>query len=354
MNAVCPAPLLSVFIDDCLEKGLDYYEGGPRYNVIAPCFTGLSTLIDSLWAIRALVFEPSTAVTSLPELVEALRCDWGENMVEPFVNVLEGPARIEARAERYRRLREAAMKLPRFGRGNPEVDAFGDEIVGRVARTAVEVFTDPAERTAAKMLDLARRLGTGERPFGGFQIQPGVGSFENYLDWGNMSGASADGRRSGDPLASDLSPAPGFGDLPIDPNEAPLLKVMKGYAGAGVEAMWDGAPTDFNIREDFPVEALEQALVAFAQGRGSSIMTITCANADTYEQARRDPEKYDLLRARMGGWTEFFVTMFPAHQAQHQRRPFETGHSSDGEPSDLAATANRTRHQQSPGAKAHG
>ena len=326
MNAVCPAPLLSVFIDDCLEKGLDYYEGGPRYNVIAPCFTGLSTLIDSLWAIRALVFEPPTAVTSLPELVDALRCDWGENMAEPFVNVLEGPARIEARAERYRRLREAAMKLPRFGRGNPEVDAFGDGIVGRVARTAVEVFTDPAERTAAKMLDLARRLGTKERPFGGFQIQPGVGSFENYLDWGNMSGASADGRRSGDPLASDLSPAPSFGDLPIDPNEAPLVKVMKGYAGAGVEAMWDGAPTDFNIREDFPVEALEQALVAFAQGRGSSIMTITCANADTYEQARRDPEKYDLLRARMGGWTEFFVTMFPAHQAQHQRRPFETSH----------------------------
>jgi Dyp-type peroxidase family len=326
MNAVCPAPLLSVFIDDCLEKGLDYYEGGPRYNVIAPCFTGLSTLIDSLWAIRALVFEPPTAVTSLPELVDALRCDWGENMAEPFVNVLEGPARIEARAERYRRLREAAMKLPRFGRGNPEVDAFGDGIVGRVARTAVEVFTDPAERTAAKMLELARRLGTKECPFGGFQIQPGVGSFENYLDWGNMSGASADGRRSGDPLASDLSPAPSFGDLPIDPNEAPLVKVMKGYAGAGVEAMWDGAPTDFNIREDFPVEALEQALVAFAQGRGSSIMTITCANADTYEQARRDPEKYDLLRARMGGWTEFFVTMFPAHQAQHQRRPFETSH----------------------------
>jgi hypothetical protein len=36
-----------------------------------------------------------------------------------------------------------------------------------------------------------------------------------------------------------------------------------------------------------------------------------------------DPEKYDLLRVRMSGWTEFFVTMFPAHQAQHQRRPVE-------------------------------
>jgi hypothetical protein len=74
-----------------------------------------------------------------------------------------------------------------------------------------------------------------------------------------MSGALADGRLSGDPLASDLSPAPSFGDLPINPNEAPLLKVMEGYSGRGVEAMWDGAPTDFNIREDFPIEALERA-----------------------------------------------------------------------------------------------
>jgi pyruvate-formate lyase len=284
----------------------------------------LGELIDSLWAIRALVFDRSTAVTSLPELVEALFCNWGRNMCEPFVNVLEGPARIEARAERFRRLREAAMALPRFGRGNPEVDAFGDQIIGRIARTAVEVLTDPAERTAAKMLRLAERLGTTDRPFGGFQIQPGVGSFENYLDWGNVSGASADGRLSGDPLASDLSPAPSFGDLPINPDEGFLLKVMEGYSGRGVEAMWDGAPTDFNIREDFPIEVLERALVAFATGHGASIMTITCANTETYENGKSNPEKYDLLRARMGGWTEFFVTMFPAHQAQHERRPVET------------------------------
>jgi hypothetical protein len=33
-----------------------------------------------------------------------------------------------------------------------------------------------------------------------------------------------------------------------------------------------------------------------------------------------DPEKYDLLRARMGGWPEFITAIFPAHQAQ-KRRP---------------------------------
>jgi pyruvate-formate lyase len=26
----------------------------------------------------------------------------------------------------------------------------------------------------------------------------------------------------------------------------------------------------------------------------------------------------------MGGWSEFFIAMFPAHQAEHQRRPLST------------------------------
>jgi pyruvate-formate lyase len=248
-------------------------------------------------------------------------------MAEEFVNVLEGPAQIEARAERYRRLREAAMKLPRFGRGNHEVGAFGDQIIGRVARTAVEVFPDPAERTAAKMLDLARRLGT-RRPFG-LHVQPGLGTFENYLDWGNMSGASADGRLSGDPLASDLSPAPSFGELPIDPNETALLKVMEGFQDPGVEAMRDGAPTDFNIREEFPVDVLERALDAFALGRGSSIMTTTCANAETYQEATCDPEKYDLPRAyaRLDGVLRDHVPRAPGPTSAPSRRdaPFVRG-----------------------------
>ncbi len=64
-------------------------------------------------------------------------------------------------------------------------------------------------------------------------------------------------------------------------------------------------------------------------------MTITCAErGDLRAEARRDPEKYDLLRARMGGWTEFFVTMFPAHQSQHERRPFEAAALAEGNPND--------------------
>ena len=71
------------------------------------------------------------------------------------------------------------------------------------------------------------------------------------------------------------------------------------------------------------MESLEKSLTAFAEGPGSPIMTISCANSETYEQARLDPKKYDLLHARMRSWKEFSVTIFHAHRGQHQSCPFE-------------------------------
>lgn len=323
MSTVCPSPLLSCFIEDCVDKGMDYYAGGPRYHVVGPCFTALANTIDSLWAIRHLVFDRQTAVTSLPELVEALICDWGESMVEPFASELAGPARIAARADRFRRLREVAMSLPKYGRGDAEVDAFGDALLARVAQTAVAVYTEPAEPTAAKMIALAERYGTPERPFG-LQIQPGVGTFENYVEFGAMCGASADGRLRGQAIASDLSPSPGYADRPVNHHEAPFLASLEGFTGKGATAMWNVAPTDYNIREDFPAAALTSVITSFAAGVGSNMLTITCANPETFAAACQDPEKYDLLRVRMGGWSEYFVAMFPAHQQQHRRRPLST------------------------------
>ena len=114
-------------------------------------------------------------------------------------------------------------------------------------------------------------------------------------------------------MASDLSPSPSPADLPVAHQEAVFVDALHGYAaGGGTNAYWDAAPTDMNVREDFPVEALEQVLAAFAEGEGSNLLTITCANPETFADAAADPEKYDLVRVRMGGWSEFFVAMFPA------------------------------------------
>lgn len=320
----CPAPLLSVLTNSCLDKGLDIHGGGARYNVYGPCWIGLSSTINSLYNIKKMVFDPESAITSLPELVECLLCDWGNKMVEPFISSLIGPVRAQGKAERWQRGREYALKFPKYGRGNAEVDELGNRIIEKLCEMTVKVFTEPVASTAEKMLNYANKYGSIEMPFGGFQIQPGIGTFENFAAFGAGSGASADGRRLGDPISSDLSPAPSSKDREPDPQLAKFSKALAGYTGAGTDAIWDGGPTDFNIDEAFPVQDLVKLLNEFADGRGSNLLTITCASPETFAEAPTRPEKYDLLRVRMGGWSEFFTSMFPDSQHQHQRRPIST------------------------------
>lgn len=52
-----PAPFLSVLIDDCIAKGRDYYNSGPRYNTNYIQCCGLATATDSLLALKKHVFE---------------------------------------------------------------------------------------------------------------------------------------------------------------------------------------------------------------------------------------------------------------------------------------------------------
>ncbi len=52
-----PAPFLSVVIEDCISKGRDYYDAGPRYNTNYIQCTGLGTVTDSLSALKKHVYE---------------------------------------------------------------------------------------------------------------------------------------------------------------------------------------------------------------------------------------------------------------------------------------------------------
>ena len=55
-----PATFLSVVIEDCISKGKDYYNGGPRYNTNYIQCTGLGTVTDSLSVLKKHVFENKT------------------------------------------------------------------------------------------------------------------------------------------------------------------------------------------------------------------------------------------------------------------------------------------------------
>ena len=321
LATVCPSPLLSVLIDGCMESGRDLTDGGARFHIIAPMVIGISNTIDSLYAIKKLVYDSETALTTLEELVRCLSNDWGFDMKEPFQARLSGPADAQEQALRYQQLREASLELQKWGgSGVAELEELGTEVINRLANMCNDIVRKPHPAIQPALAKLKQRYG---RDFE-FAVCPGIGTFEGYVGDGISCGASADGRRAGMPIASDLSPTPSAQDLPPLPAFRNIYQAMKSYKNEGAEITFsNAAPVDMNITEDFPLKDLKEFITAYSEGTvGGNLITLTCADIDTYRAASEDPEKYGLIRVRMGGWTEFYATMFPAHQDQHQRRQY--------------------------------
>jgi pyruvate-formate lyase len=318
---ICPSPLLSTLIDGCVESGRDLTNGGARFNMIAPLCVGVSNTIDSLYAIQKLVFDPASAVTTLPELVDCLINDWGCAMIEPYQSQLLGAADAKERARRYQELRDIALGLPKWGSGHAEVDALGEWVMDNVVRTCVEVIRKPHPALKSALDGIASTYGDVE-----FVITPGIGTFEGYVGDGLGCGASADGRRNGMPIASDLSPVPAPQDLAPAPAFRNIYQALQSWRVDSIEyGLSNASPVDMNIEENFPLQQLQRFVKAYARGEtGSNLITLTCADLATYQAAVNDPERYNLVRVRMGGWTEFYATMFPMHQEQHQRRQYFT------------------------------
>lgn len=53
----CFAPILSLFIDDCIDRETGWFQGGARYTYAIHSDSGMPNTIDSLLAIRDLVYE---------------------------------------------------------------------------------------------------------------------------------------------------------------------------------------------------------------------------------------------------------------------------------------------------------
>ncbi|KAI0408532.1 pyruvate formate lyase-domain-containing protein [Xylaria palmicola] len=320
-EGICPSPMLSAILDGCVESGRDLTAGGAKFHIVAPLCIGVANTVDSLYAIKKLVFDPATARVTLPELVRCLICDWGFNMIEPYQDKSLGPANAAANAVRYQELREVALALPKWasGDGDAEVTALGDWLVENTVRLCVDAIRKPrALRPALERI--YARYGPGFE----FVVTPGIGTFEGYVGDGLPCGASADGRRAGMPIASDLSPTPAPQDLPPAPAHRNIYRALAAYRNPSVEVgLSNAAPVDMNIPEAFPLPRLQTFLADFAAGTvGGNFLTLTCADPETYAGASEDPEKYNLIRVRMGGWTEFYPTMFPEYQEQQRRRQY--------------------------------
>ncbi|MHB8069709.1 MAG: pyruvate formate lyase family protein [Desulfobaccales bacterium] len=289
------------------------------------------TAIDALWAIKDMVFSDD-AVFTPAELTQCLICDWGHDMKEPFCSSTMGDDRIAVLAERFKKLRAYALERPKFGQGREQVDRFARRLLRDLIKLAYDVAREKTGLIAARLQDLENRFGTPGQPFA-FVITPGIATFEDYAGIGSFLGASADGSLAFQPVASDFSPSPTQPDLPVPGAGRGAEESLKSWAAGAADdrpgvidpigiGLSNGSPVDINIREDLPEGELLELIVKFAQGElGPNMMSITCADPDTLTRAQSFPECYDLVRMRMGGWSEFFVAMFPHHQEHHKRRP---------------------------------
>jgi pyruvate-formate lyase len=318
--------LFSAFLSDSLATGRDLTNGGAKYHIVAPMMCGLVNAINSLFSIKQLVFNEQTARCTLPQLLLALQCNWGNNMTAPFYTELEGDIRKAEDAQAFKELREYALQFPKFGIGyNEELTALAETVTAKLVEIIHDCYQNPIPSIKTAYENLQKKYGTPDRPFA-FVVTPGVGTFEDNLGVGMGIGASPDGRLSGQPIGDDCSAAPWPVDLPFNDQQSNAFKSLKSWNIPAINhGIANAAPIDLNIREDFPLDQLTQLITDFSHGKlGSNMITVTCANPETFDGAMTLPEKYDLLRVRMGGWSEFYVAMFGEHQQYIKRRPYYT------------------------------
>jgi len=159
-----PVPFLSATWDDCIAKARDLTEGGARISTSGVNDCGISTVTDSLAAIKYLVFDQH--ITDMSTLIDALDRNW----------------------QGYDWLRERALAAPKYGNAEPYVD--------QIARDVAQVHYTALEQH--RTLDGGRfwRLI--------FQINANC-----VIGLSSRTAASPDGRYAQDPIGISLSPSAG-------------------------------------------------------------------------------------------------------------------------------------------------
>jgi formate C-acetyltransferase len=271
-------PVLSALTRDCIETMTDLTHGGTRYTLWHMLAEAVSNAADALSAIQKFVFDEK--LVTLPRLVEIMRANW------------EGDD--EAKELRLRFL----SGTPRFGNDLQTPDSFAEKLVS--------YFTERVEYHAQKYSDICI-------------YSPCIATFSWIISIGKRIAASADGRKHGEPIAANMSPAMGA-------DTSGSVCAINSYLKLNpyTNKMPAGAPIDLRINK----RGLENAegtkrisalIKTFIEQRGNMI-TLTITDAEELRRAIADPEKYRSLRVRMGGWSAYFVLLSKESQKIHLHR----------------------------------
>lgn len=258
-----PVPLLSSFIEDCVQHGQDITAGGARYNFSGVQGIGIANLSDSLHALKGMVFEQKRL--SFAELIAVLKANFQTPEGEKI------RARLINRFEKY-------------GNDIDEVDNISADLL-RFYCKEVEQYQNPR----------------------GGQFTPGSYTVSAHVPLGSVVGATPDGRLAGEQLADGgLSPMLGQ-DV-----QGPTA-VLKSVSKLDNFLLSNGTLlnvkfTPATLAGDSGLNKLADFLQAFTRLRLQHIQ-FNVVNADTLREARQRPQDFAGLVVRVAGYSAFFVEL---------------------------------------------
>ncbi len=259
------SPLFSSTYDSCMECGTDIYHGGARYNSSSVNAFGLANAADSLVAIKKLVYDEKSL--TLSEFKQILKNNWSG----------------------YELLRQRIIKkLPKYGNNNDEVDMIACEL----------------------MKFCSDNINGRENGHGGI-YRMGSFSIDWRMEFGLKTGASADGRKDGEPLSKNVCAytARDVRGVTAHIFSATKLDYLKMPNGTVLDIPLHSSA----VAGDDGLAAMKATLDMFME-RGGFAIQYNVLDPSVLRAAQKEPEKYSTLQVRLCGWNVLFNDLTKTEQ----------------------------------------
>lgn len=270
-----PAPFLSVVIADCIKKGKDYYNSGPRYNTTYIQCCGIGTVTDSMSVLKKHVFEEKTV--PMERLLGALAKNWeGEEQLRLFV----------------------FNRTPFYGND----DDYADDIMRRV-------------------YDSLFRTIDGKPSTKGNTYHLNMLSTTCHIYFGKKLGATPNGRFAHLPESDGTSPSHGA-DRKGPTAVIKSLGKMDQIKSGGTLLNQRFLPSVLAGEEG--LEKLTQLVRSYFRLGGHHIQ-FNVVDTETLRAAQKTPMEYRDLLVRVAGYSDYFVDLDIHHQEEIIARTAQEG-----------------------------
>ena len=269
-----PAPFLSLLIDDCITRGKDYHDGGPRYDTSYLQGVGLGSITDAFSAIRTHVFDEKDL--SMSELLGVLESDF------------KG-------AERVRQM--LLNRTPRYGNDD-----------------------DRADHLMVKVFEAYFNAVDGRSNTRGGTYHINMLPTTCHVYFGSVTGATPDGRRAGTPLSEGVSPVQGADRRGPTAVVRSVAKMDQARTGG---TLLNQKLTPALLAGDDGLDHLVQLVRAYFRLDGHHIQ-FNVVDAATLRQAKEHPDQHRDLIVRVAGYSDYFCDLSEALQDEIIARTEQT------------------------------